>query len=110
MHDLDGTISLLLADELHILGIDIGAEAIAPKAAICISLDNEEALRALDLDFHVGVSDRAEPFDILCLPEIGMAMLVEIFRLEVGLAGKCRHRQEQDRQKSNSAFAALRMS
>src|SRR5882757_7397163 len=110
MHQLDGAIAGLLAAELDIVGIHIRAEPIAPEAAVRIGLNHEEVLRAFDLHFHASVCDRAKTFDVLCLPEIGMTVLMEVFRLEVRLAGKRgrgRQQQGQSAQGSEGANALL---
>ena len=107
MHHIDGAIAVLLAGEFNLIGIHIRAQPIAPEAAVRIGLNDEELFRAFDLDFHAHVGDGAETFDVLCLSEIGMAVFMEIFRLEVGLAGQCGRGCQQESQSSQDAKAAL---
>src|SRR5258706_10226782 len=86
MHDLDGAKAALLAAELDVRRIDVGAQPVAAEAAVLVGLDDEEAPRALDLHLDLHVRERTESFYILRLAEIGRAVLVDFGRLEVGLA------------------------
>src|SRR6266567_8532888 len=76
MHYLDGAVAGLLAGKLDVLRVDVGTEPIAPEAAVSVSLNHEEVFRAFHLHLHAHVGDRAKALDVLCLAEIGMAVLV----------------------------------
>ena len=97
MHDLDGAKAILLARELDLLRVDVGAEPITAKAALSVGLDDEEAHRAFDLHLDPRVLDRIQSLDVLYLPEIRIAVLVNVGWFEIGLPGKCRHYEKRER-------------
>ena len=86
VHHFDGTKSILLARVLHLLRVDVEPEPVAAKAALRVGLHDEEAHRAFDLHLDARVLERRQSFDILRLPEIGIAVLVDVGGLEIGLA------------------------
>src|SRR5258706_14094515 len=108
MHDLDGAKAALLAAELDVRRVDVGAQSIAAEAAVLVGLDDEEAARALDLHLDLHVRERAEAFDVLRLAEIGRAVLVDVGGLEVGLARPRRWHEQQGGQETQGPETTMR--